>query len=291
MLGVNYKRIESNSVGNKTDYTMYSMDFEEFLWANGYGKETVNKAIKHLTELSKNKETPKHIARGLDNGLYELKKYGIKDKDRYETALKILLQTVEFADQSDIDALSKMKTGKKDVWAKPKQHEGSEAFKADMQKTMRSFPRLYDFEKQPLESFAEDIYGKLQENPGKEQELLDHYANAYQKHIASLGPWVDTPTLVKKAFIDKMIEKNLSERRESSDDTAKGHVEKAQKFESETGITPEDYEAYEDVRQSGVTNMFDIGRVSHESGLPADVIKNIMKHYSEARAVYGDDEE
>ena len=27
MLGVNYKRIESNSVGNKTDYTMYSMDF------------------------------------------------------------------------------------------------------------------------------------------------------------------------------------------------------------------------------------------------------------------------
>ena len=78
------------------------------MWNKGYGKETVNKAIKHLTELSKNKETPRHIARGLDNGLYELKKYGIKDKDRYETALKILLQTVEFADQSDIDALSKM---------------------------------------------------------------------------------------------------------------------------------------------------------------------------------------
>ena len=33
MLGVNYKDIESNSVGNKQDYTMYSMDFEEFLWA------------------------------------------------------------------------------------------------------------------------------------------------------------------------------------------------------------------------------------------------------------------
>ena len=36
MLGINYSEIESNSVGNKQDYTMYSMDFEEFLWAKGY---------------------------------------------------------------------------------------------------------------------------------------------------------------------------------------------------------------------------------------------------------------
>ncbi len=36
MLGVNYKEIESNSVGYKKDYDMYSMDFEEFLWAKGY---------------------------------------------------------------------------------------------------------------------------------------------------------------------------------------------------------------------------------------------------------------
>ena len=33
MLGVNYKKIESNSVGYKKDYDMFSMDFEEFLWA------------------------------------------------------------------------------------------------------------------------------------------------------------------------------------------------------------------------------------------------------------------
>ncbi len=39
MMGINYNKIESNSVGNKQDYTMYSMDFEEFLWAKGY-KET-----------------------------------------------------------------------------------------------------------------------------------------------------------------------------------------------------------------------------------------------------------
>ena len=41
MLGVNYKDIESNSVGNKQDYTMYSMDFEEFLWAKGYREEQI----------------------------------------------------------------------------------------------------------------------------------------------------------------------------------------------------------------------------------------------------------
>lgn len=38
MLGINYKRIESNSVGYKTDYEMYSLDFEEFLWAKGHQK-------------------------------------------------------------------------------------------------------------------------------------------------------------------------------------------------------------------------------------------------------------
>ena len=51
MLGVNYKRIESNSVGNKTDYTMYSMDFEEFLWAKGYGDDTVADMLSHMNEM------------------------------------------------------------------------------------------------------------------------------------------------------------------------------------------------------------------------------------------------
>lgn len=51
MLGVNYKRIESNSVGNKTDYTMYSMDFEEFLWAKGYDDNTISDLLLHMTEM------------------------------------------------------------------------------------------------------------------------------------------------------------------------------------------------------------------------------------------------
>ncbi len=36
MLGINYHKIESNSVGYKSDYEMFSMDFEEFLWAKGF---------------------------------------------------------------------------------------------------------------------------------------------------------------------------------------------------------------------------------------------------------------
>lgn len=35
-MGINYQKIESNSVGYKEDYTMYSLDFEEFLWTKGY---------------------------------------------------------------------------------------------------------------------------------------------------------------------------------------------------------------------------------------------------------------
>jgi len=51
MLGVSYRRIESNSVGNKTDYTMHSMDFEEFLWAKGYGEDIAADMLSHMTEL------------------------------------------------------------------------------------------------------------------------------------------------------------------------------------------------------------------------------------------------
>lgn len=41
LMGINYKEIESNSVGYKEDYDMYSMDFEEFLWAKGYKESQI----------------------------------------------------------------------------------------------------------------------------------------------------------------------------------------------------------------------------------------------------------
>ncbi|MCF0198226.1 MAG: ATP-binding protein [Bacteroidaceae bacterium] len=41
LMGINYKEIESNSVGYKEDYEMHSMDFEEFLWAKGYDDDFI----------------------------------------------------------------------------------------------------------------------------------------------------------------------------------------------------------------------------------------------------------
>jgi predicted AAA+ superfamily ATPase len=52
MLGINYNRIESNSVGYKTDYAMYSLDFEEFLWANGYDDTFINDLLTHMNNLT-----------------------------------------------------------------------------------------------------------------------------------------------------------------------------------------------------------------------------------------------
>lgn len=51
LLGINYKRIESNSVGYKIDYEMNSLDFEEFLWANGYGDDVTTDMLSHMKEL------------------------------------------------------------------------------------------------------------------------------------------------------------------------------------------------------------------------------------------------
>ena len=51
LMGINYKEIESNSVGNKEDYEMYSMDFEEFLWAKGYKEEQIENLYNHMKNL------------------------------------------------------------------------------------------------------------------------------------------------------------------------------------------------------------------------------------------------
>lgn len=48
LLGVQYHRIASISVGYKTDYQMYSMDFEEFLWAKGYTTEVIDDMLAHM---------------------------------------------------------------------------------------------------------------------------------------------------------------------------------------------------------------------------------------------------
>ena len=51
LMGINYQEIESNSVGYKEDYIMYSMDFEEFLWAKGYTSEQIDDFYSHMIEV------------------------------------------------------------------------------------------------------------------------------------------------------------------------------------------------------------------------------------------------
>ena len=51
LMGINYNQIESNSVGNKIDYDMYSLDFEEFLWAKGYKEEQIEDLFNHMKKI------------------------------------------------------------------------------------------------------------------------------------------------------------------------------------------------------------------------------------------------
>ena len=51
LMGINYREIESNSVGYKEDYEMHSMDFEEFLWAKGYDDRFVDGLYRKMCEV------------------------------------------------------------------------------------------------------------------------------------------------------------------------------------------------------------------------------------------------
>ena len=51
LMGINYREIESNSVGYKEDYEMHSMDFEEFLWAKGYSDDFVEDLYAHMLHI------------------------------------------------------------------------------------------------------------------------------------------------------------------------------------------------------------------------------------------------
>ncbi len=65
MLGINYRKIESNSVGYKLDYEMHSMDFEEFLWAKGYDNEFIGNILEHMLTLTPFNELELNILNSL----------------------------------------------------------------------------------------------------------------------------------------------------------------------------------------------------------------------------------
>lgn len=52
LMGINYREIESNSVGYKEDYTMHSMDFEEFLWAKGYDASFIERIYEKMASIT-----------------------------------------------------------------------------------------------------------------------------------------------------------------------------------------------------------------------------------------------
>ena len=53
-----------------------------------------------------------------------------------------------------------------------------------------------------------------------------------------------------------------------------------------TEITKEQFEAYVDVQESGVTNMFDVKTVGQLTGLEKEEIMTIMKSYGELKEKY-----
>lgn len=57
LLGVTYKLASFIPVGFKTEYKMDSMDFEEFLWANGYEPKQIEELYKEILNLNKLSET------------------------------------------------------------------------------------------------------------------------------------------------------------------------------------------------------------------------------------------
>ena len=65
LLGVNYKKIHSNSVGYKKDYEMFSMDFEEFLWAKGYDQSVTDELLSHMVSTKPFSETEMSVYKSL----------------------------------------------------------------------------------------------------------------------------------------------------------------------------------------------------------------------------------
>ena len=99
LLGIHYKKIESNSVGYKTDYQMNSLDFEEFLWAKGYDDTVITDMLSHMKELKPFNTLELSIFEGLFldycilGGLPEVVKDYIK-KNTFEGSLVLQRQLI-----------------------------------------------------------------------------------------------------------------------------------------------------------------------------------------------------
>lgn len=99
LLGIQYKRIESNSVGYKTDYQMSSLDFEELLWAKGYDDSVIADMLSHMKGLKPFNSLELSIFEGLFldycilGGLPEVVRDYIK-KNTFEGSLMLQRQLI-----------------------------------------------------------------------------------------------------------------------------------------------------------------------------------------------------
>jgi len=64
-MGIHYKEIDSNSVGYKEDYRMFSLDFEEFLWANGYNEHHIDRLYNKMASVQPLSSTEMEVFTGL----------------------------------------------------------------------------------------------------------------------------------------------------------------------------------------------------------------------------------
>lgn len=65
LLGVKYREIASVSVGFKEDKDMFSLDFEEFLWARGYGDDLTDEILDGMVRHAPLRNTTMFAVKGL----------------------------------------------------------------------------------------------------------------------------------------------------------------------------------------------------------------------------------
>ena len=167
---------------------------EHFGGKNVGGNLAAKKAQLH-SDFKSGKITQKQ----LEDGLNKLA-VGPSSKDKTAVARDRKEREEIFKAQKETD-----KSWQKQQPAKP-DTSNADYFKLTMQETMKKFPRLYEHEQKHLEEYAVSAFSALRNNPGKEKAIVDEILDSYNQHVKRLGMWVDTPTLAKKAFVEKLAE-------------------------------------------------------------------------------------
>ena len=83
--------------------------------------------------------------------------------------------------------------------------ETKPSMKEKMQKIIQQNGKVYGWETEGLEKFAENV-------EGKSREQLEELHKAYKERVAKLGMWVDTPTKLQEQFLGEVL-KEMPEKK------------------------------------------------------------------------------